>query len=94
MKILFQTFECKLNKTEYVNGRTALVLEDINDGQNVAVATINVPKQKLEHDEVIIKNYGENEGILDLLVSHKIISQPLKHVVTGLTSSPICKILI
>jgi hypothetical protein len=91
--IKFLGFNCRLERGEYNNGRLALELVDIKSDEPVAVATVNMPMEALSKDEVVIKNYSENEGILDALIKAKVISQPIRIVQSGYVSSPICKLL-
>lgn len=75
--------------------RLALTLIDTMDGSPVGVATINVPETNLKPNEVVIKDYSENEGLLDVLVSAGIVI-PTGRVITlprG-TKAPICNVLI
>jgi hypothetical protein len=73
--------------------RTALIL--MTKQHEVAmIATVNVPEEHIEEDEVIIKNYSENEGILDVLIDAGIISKPLRSVEVGYALVHICKLLI
>jgi hypothetical protein len=37
-------------------------------------ATVNVPDEHIEPDEVIIKNYSENEGCLPFLITNGVVS--------------------
>jgi hypothetical protein len=93
--VKFHNWTCRLQFGKYINGRTAIQLYDSTDGDLVATATVNV--EDLEHlgeDEVIIKNYSENEGILDVLVDAEIISKPLYQVQTGFVQCLICKLLV
>lgn len=84
----------KLNIRRYpMNNRLALELLE-KDGMPYAVATVNVPDVELEADEVIIKNYSENEGILEMLEKEGIVKQTGKSVRTGWVTVPICKLLI
>lgn len=91
--IKFLGFKCLLEKGQYPNGRIALELVEINTGEPVLVASINMANEYLSEDEVIIKNYSENEGILDILIKAQIISEPTRFVNTGWTTSPVCKLL-
>jgi hypothetical protein len=72
--------------------QTAIILEDPDDGEQVAVATICIPEENLESNEVIIKNYSENEGMLHTLILAKIISVPVRY--TKIQRFPICKLLL
>jgi hypothetical protein len=89
-KIKFKGFICNLEKYEYTNGRIALYLTDVKTGEDVIVPTVNVPEEYINDNEVIIKNYSENEGVLDVLINYKIISKPISFSKQGL---PICKFL-
>lgn len=92
--IKFLGFKCRLEKGQYPNGRIALELIEIGTEEPVLVASINMISEFLLKDEVIIKNYSENEGVLDVLIKSKIISEPIRYVYTGWTTSPVCKLLI
>jgi hypothetical protein len=92
--VKFMQWTCHVNKAEYENGRTALELINAKNGEDVLVATVNIPEEKIAPDEVIIKDYSENEGILQVLVNAKIISEPIRTVHTGFVECPVCKLLI
>lgn len=69
--IEFAGCTCELNKTTYAaGGATALFLTDLHDGGPVLTVTANVPgiSERLPEGEVLVKNYSENEGVLDVLV--------------------------
>ena len=94
--IEFAGYKCCIRKDTYVHkgsepaDRIALILEDVNDGEQVAVATTNIPEVPLKEKEVLIKNYSENEGILDTLVMAHIISVPKRYE----RGFPVCEVLI
>lgn len=93
--VKFQDWDCIVSKENYAdNDRIALELIDKHNGELVAVATINVPDEDLKDDEAVIKDYSENEGMLDALVKAKIVSKPLRYVETGMVDSPVVKVLI
>lgn len=83
----------KLVQGRYQNGRIALRYHD-EMGQPVATITTNIPTQPLDEGEVIVKNWTENEGILDYLVDEEILSEPDRHVRTGHVEAPVCDVLI
>ena len=76
----------------YQNGNPALSLIDCEDGIPYATCTINLPDLKLEQDEVIVKDYSENEGMLDFLIKNNIVSFTGKTVAHGWVVSAICKL--
>ena len=93
-KVTFSEWDCYLVKEKYSNGRTALTLMEEDSHEEVLIATVNIPEVTLASDEVIIKDYSENEGVLKVLVEAGIISLPIDSVETGFVTCPICKILI
>lgn len=92
--IRFKVWECSINFKQYSNKRTALELVDYITNELIAVATVNIPDVPLESDEVIIKNYSENEGMDTVLINAGIIGPPRRSVQTGFVIVPICKLLI
>lgn len=83
----------ELNKYSDNNG-TALALFEIEDHSPFAMATINMPLIELNENEVIIKNYSENEGIEELLIKNGIIEKTGRTVNGGFVNCNICKLLI
>jgi hypothetical protein len=80
-------------KTEtYRDGGVRIQLYDSKDGTPYATATSKV-EEKLEQGEVAIKDWSENEGILDFLVQNKIIKDPHRFVESGYVKIPICKLI-
>ncbi len=67
VRVQFGEWACDLVSERYENGRIRLRLRDSEDGESVATATINVREEPLAEGEVIIKDYSENEGMLDAL---------------------------
>jgi hypothetical protein len=93
MNIIFQDWICVLEEGKYSNGRTALSLIDAENGEPVATATINVPDFDIKEDEVIIKDYSENHGMIESLMKANIISAPNKSIKWNWTDLYVCKYL-
>lgn len=94
MNVKFKNYNCEIRFSKYVNNnRTAIGLFDTENGENVAIATINMPDEYLKEDEVIIKDYSENEGMLDCLVEAGIISEPIRLARAGYQLANVCKLL-
>lgn len=92
-QVIFKKWHCDIKFGQYNNKRIAMQLVD-SEGP-VAVATINFPDEQLEEDEIIIKDYSENEGMLDSLIEAGIVSEPLRYTSSGYVNCiPICKLLI
>lgn len=54
-------------------------------------ATVNI--NGLHGDEVAIKNYSENEGLLDVLLSLGVIEPPHRRVASGFVTIDICNMV-
>lgn len=74
----------------YGNGNPAIQLFDTEDGCTYAIATVNTPG--LQKDEVAIKDYSENEGMLNFLLTNNIVEQPHRKIESGYVTLPVCKI--
>jgi len=92
MKLKFRNWECFLKKRFYSNGRLALELADVETGECMAVATTNLPDVELDADEICVKSYSENAGMLEALFSAGLIHRPSRFIRSGFVTIPICKI--
>jgi hypothetical protein len=52
---------------------------------------VNVPG--LSKEEVGVKDYSENEGMLDFLIGNGIVEKPHRYENSGFVKIPICKIV-
>lgn len=82
-QVKFKEWLCTVEKTAYGNGRTALVLRDALDGEQVAVATVNLPGVPVGPGEVFIKDYSENEGMLAALERAGVVQPTGEHASSG-----------
>ena len=76
----------------YPNGRVAIQLMD-EEGP-VATATVNVPEADLAADEVIVKDYAENAGVLDLLVLMGVATPTGRRIPVGYVEAPVARLLV
>ncbi len=92
-----RTFNVRLEKSEYYNSAICLQLlydGGDEDGLPFAVCTVNIPHAQVAEDEVAIKDYSENEGMLQYLIKNKIVMLPHRYTQSGYVTVPICRILI
>ena len=95
VNLKYNEYDVELHYGIYLNnGRHALSLIDKTDTEPIATCTINLPTHQIEKDEVAIKSYSENEGMLEWLMKYKIVSKPIRFVPAGFVVVPICKLLI
>lgn len=83
----------------HYNSNNAISIRLISWDENMATevpfatATVNVEHADLAEDEVIIKNYSENEGILPILIKEGIIAKPHDKVSMGYVTGHICQLI-
>lgn len=94
LKTKYSEDDVVLKFRKYSNHRTAIELISVTDGYPVMVATVNVPDEILEDGEIIIKNYSENEGLLEFLQSNGIVGPTKRHVRSGWVLLPVVDLLI
>jgi hypothetical protein len=82
--VTFQGFRAIADTAgRYGNGRIAIQLVDAEDGLPVAKASVNVPDANLAPDEIAIKDYFENEGMLDALLEAGVVEAPHRRISAG-----------
>lgn len=96
VKVRFGNWDCELKRLQYNNRRTALQLvawedqDDVYEGDLIATCTVNIPEIDLEESEVIIKDYSENEGMLNSLLDANVVKLTGKSIQTGFVTCPVC----
>ena len=76
MRIKFKEWNCKLVFDTYQNYRVCLRLVEEETGEPIATATVNLPDEKQEKNEVFIKDYSENTEMLQALINAKVVTAP------------------
>ncbi|MEN8168093.1 MAG: hypothetical protein ABFR65_11535 [Pseudomonadota bacterium] len=91
-KVRYKVWDCQVKFQRYSNDRLAIQLVT-EKGEPVAMATINLPFVPLADDEVLIKSYEENEGMLACLSDAKIIEPTGIVIKVRKNDAHICKLL-
>ena len=76
------------------NGRVALMLVDDDDPADYFVATVNVPEYHPAEGEVLIKDYSENRGVLEVLTRARVLEDTGRTYPTGMTVVHVCRLLV
>ena len=74
LKVTFQGIETTLAYKAYPNGRLAILLTT-KTGEIYAKVTTNLPEIPLGDNEVLIKDYSENEGMMDAFVEAGLVEK-------------------
>lgn len=93
MEITLHGETVTVEKERYPNGDRRINLYD-EMGLPYATCTLQLENVELAEDEVIIKNFSENAGMLDVLVAHKVVELTDRVVVHGFVQSHISRLLI
>jgi hypothetical protein len=67
-------------------------LNDVEDGFPVATATINTKEKLPSKRHIVIKNYSENEGILEALEEAGIVKKTGDFVAAGFSRCPVAEL--
>lgn len=78
-----------LNLEKYHEPSNTALIFKAEDGEIYFVATVNIDAE-LPNGFVLIKNYGENEGILEWLVENNIVIDTGNVIPLGYTYGNIC----
>lgn len=77
---------------EYRDGSTALEIIDKN-GEEYATATVCIPGTDVPEGHVLIKDWSENEGVLQSLINAGIVGQPVRNVPSGFVTAQLVELL-
>jgi len=90
---MFKNKKFKILLKKYVhNNRICLLLVDSNE-ELYMCATVNLPEICVPENHVLIKNYSENQGILEALVNQKIVRDTGVVYPTGFVEVTLVEIL-
>lgn len=78
----------------YSDGSLALVVTDYGTGEHLATATVFLNHDKPAEGHVFIKDYSENEGVLNCLIDQGIVSKPVREVQAGFVVVHECEVLV
>jgi len=81
----------EIHRQEYAQG--GIALQAYSEDGPWAMCTVCMPEITLAENEVIIKDYSENEGILEALVEAGIVSEPTRFVRVGYAIGYVCLLL-
>ncbi len=104
MNLNYPKYPLLIEKVEYKNYENAglyltrfvednipvLFIGNEETGEMYAICNINPESYKLKTFEFAIKNYSENEGMLDWLISNGYIEKPHSSFPSGYVNIPVC----
>lgn len=94
IQVKFKKWMCNVIVSQYPTLNPAIRLDAVKDGDSITVATINVPSVYGTQTAVVIKEYGGNDNIQQILQDAGIISAPLGWEPLSYCMAPVCKLLV
>jgi hypothetical protein len=82
----------RLTQREYGNKRTALTMESAI-GEPYMKISVNVDDVPIRPNQIVVKDYSENEGILHWLQDNNIVSAPIGGAKVGHVFCPLVELL-
>ena len=90
--------EIVLSFSRYLrNNRICLRLLAVRDGveaEPVAACSVNLPAVEIMENEIAVKTWYENVGMLGWLMDQGIVSEPLRYAYFAGVFIPICSLMI
>ena len=87
----------ELYKAEYNEPNNIALIACTNDDEGLkeefGIVSVN-STTKLEEGYVAIKNWSENEGILNVLIREGVVSTPSHFIKSGFVDITVCKLLV
>lgn len=87
------TIPVTVNIRQYNNGRHAIELLEMDPTYGPTpymTASVNLPNVLLQDNEVLIKDYSENEGVTKFLSKHNIVTPTNNWVKSGYVDVQVC----
>lgn len=83
IRVKFKQWNCVAIFEIYGNRRTAIKLRDEATREPIATASVNLPAIVVLENEIAIKDYAENEGMVKALQEAEIIGEQIYTVKSG-----------
>lgn len=81
--------EVRLVPRKYANGRLAIEMISEEDGLRVLMVTVNLPESPLQHGEIHVKDWAENQNLPQWLVRMGIARWTGKTAYAGFGRPPV-----
>ena len=95
VKFMFNGREFIIYPAKYSNNNNLALLfrrEEDDESDYYGLISINIALT-LPNDMAAIKDYSENEGVLEALISQGIITGPVRYISSGYVSIPVVKVV-
>ena len=91
-RVRYRDWDCAIRARKYNNGNLAIELLEAETGDHFTTCTVNVGKIDDSLNAVAVKDYSENEGMLDFLKENGLVGDTLYTVQSGFVIVPVVKL--
>lgn len=92
LKMKWHRWDCVLQKGRYIDNSIAILLIDEHNGGPVGKATVAIQGANHKDNQIVVKDYSENEGMLDALKGIGLVTNVERWIETGWVKVPVCNI--
>ena len=92
VEVDFAGYRCQLLMDRFASGGLCLRLVDLENNDQIARATVCLPASSPPHGCVYIKDYGENEGLLDTLCRAGVVTDTGERAPSGFAELAIARL--
>lgn len=64
-----------------------------DDGEPIAVVSVNTAYKIHQPDLLYVKNWSENKGILEAMIEHGYLSKPIHGIESGFVTMWLCRVV-
>ena len=89
----YKIWSCTPKKNYYYTKKVRLDLLDKEDSI-IATATLNISDNKLTDTQIVVKNHGDNIGIIDFLQKNNIVGPTIRTINVGLHKAHVVELLV
>jgi hypothetical protein len=94
-KSAFETYrDCFFVKQQYTNKNLCLEIYGVDEEDDFVkcLTTVTVNIGRLKVNQIAVKNYSENEGLLMFLQTLGLVGEPIRFEQSVFTTVPICEL--
>ena len=92
--VKFNGFNCVASVRPYGSGHVYMQLIDTEDGHPVARVSLNIDYVPVIENMILIKSYGENEGVYEALLEAGIVNKCDRKYPIGFENAHVCFLAI
>lgn len=92
-KLTFRNTPCTAHRGTYSGGGLRIYITEDDTNSTLFTASLNMEDRRLKDNQIIIKNYGDNVGILEALRKAGIVGETIRTASVGLEEADIVELL-